>query len=251
MISTIYSRALKVLLKKPFRLWGISLLSALLIGVFTILCGPILGLALCIQLLITTSMTMIYLRGYRGEEVKCINLFDCFKDWATIKRVLGGMAWMGLWIFLWSLIPIVGIVFGIIRAYQYRLTPYILVTEPDVKPTEAIKVSAQRTQGYKGKMFLADLLVYVLIFVALLILSLLARIPFIGILFGIVQVLFVIAVIVLVGLFIGLIQAAFYEEITNPTIPTAPEASAKFCFNCGTPLAEDAAFCPNCGTKQE
>ena len=43
-------------------------------------------------------------------------------DLATIKRVLCGMGWMMLWIFLWSLIPIVGIVFGIIRTYEYRPT---------------------------------------------------------------------------------------------------------------------------------
>ena len=60
--------------------------------------------------------------------------------------------------FLWSLIPVVGIVFGVIRAYEYRFTPYILMTRDDVKPTEAIKVSKAETMGYKGKMFGADML---------------------------------------------------------------------------------------------
>ena len=72
--------------------------------------------------------------------------------------MLGGLAWMYLWIFLWSLIPVVGIVFGVIRAYEYRFTPYILMTRDDVKPTEAIKVSKAETMGYKGKMFGADML---------------------------------------------------------------------------------------------
>ena len=54
-----------------------------------------------------------------GIDIYCLcadlqirsDLFDCFRDWQTIKRVLAGMGWMILWIFLWSLIPIALIVF--------------------------------------------------------------------------------------------------------------------------------------------
>ncbi len=214
MIMALYKRAFSILMKKPLRLWGISLLYALLCGIGSALCGiaiPIFGLA--VTMLLATSMTMIFLHGYRGEEVHAVNLFDCFKDWATIKRVLCGMGWMLLWIFLWSLIPIVGIIFAIIRTYEYRLTPYILVLEPDVKPTDAIKISKERTKGWKGKMFGADILVYVLFYVVWLILLLLTRIPVAGVLFGIIMVLFVICFFALIGLFLGLVQAAFYEEI--------------------------------------
>ena len=95
MIKTIYSRALSVLMKKPLKLWGISLLSIFLCSVFTYLCGvAIPGLALAISVLMTTSMTMIYLSGYRGENVQTVQLFSCFKDWQTIKRVVLGMGWM-------------------------------------------------------------------------------------------------------------------------------------------------------------
>ena len=152
MILTIYKRALTVLMKKPFTLWGISLLEVLLSGVVSVLFGAIYGLALGINLLLDTSMIMIFLHGYRGDGVACVQLFDCFKDGATAKRVLGGMAWMKLWIFLWSLIPIAGIVFFFVKSYEYRLTPYILVTEPEISATEAIKESSKRTKGYKGKM---------------------------------------------------------------------------------------------------
>lgn len=251
MLKIIYNRALKVLLKKPLALWGISLLNVLLVSVLTGLCGalPILGIA--ISLLLNTSMTMVYLHGYRGEEVKAVQLFDSCKDWATVKRVLGGMSWMTLWVFLWGLIPIAGPIFAIIRTYEYRLVPYILVTEPDVAPTEAVKVSKERTNGYKGKMFLAELLTYVAIFVVTLVLGLLCAIPYIGVLFGIITFVFAIAVAALTPLFLGLVQAAFYEEITNPTIPVVHASSSVgvFCPNCGTPVAADSAFCPNCGTK--
>ncbi|MBP3672510.1 MAG: zinc-ribbon domain-containing protein [Oscillospiraceae bacterium] len=257
MILTIYKRALTVLMKKPFTLWGISLLEVLLSGVVSVLFGAIYGLALGINLLLDTSMIMIFLHGYRGDGVACVQLFDCFKDGATAKRVLGGMAWMKLWIFLWGLIPVVGPIFTIIRTYEYRLTPYILVTEPEISATEAMKVSAQRTKGYKGKMWLADILLPVIVVAIVLILALLGQIPYIGGLFIFVMVIFLLCYLALSPLYTGLIQAAFYEEIKNPTyvapvrIPQnygAPRA-ASYCPHCGSPLPPESKFCSNCGNK--
>ena len=248
MIFTIYRRVMAVLVQKPFRLWGISLLCALLTGVAWTFFGLIPGIPFAIALLLTASMAMVYLRGYRKEEVKCVQLFDAFKDGKTLKRVLGGMAWMELWIFLWALIPIVGIVFAIIRAYEYRLTPYILMTEPDVSATEAIKISKERTYGWKSKMFGADLLVLLLVLAAMLVLSLLALIPFIGVLFRIIGSLFALAVLVFLPLFLGLVRAAFYEEITNPTVEE-PKFLARYCPNCGTAVTPETIYCPNCGNQ--
>ena len=259
MIFTIYKRALAVLLKKPFALWGISLLEVLLTAVVTVLFGAIPGLALGINLLLSTSMTMIFLHGYRGDGVKSVQLFDCFKDGATAKRVLGGMLWMELWTFLWGLIPIVGPIFSIIRTYEYRLTPYILVTEPEISATEAMKVSSKRTKGYKCKMFGADILLWVIVLVIELVLGLLGSIPYIGVLFSLVLFLFTLCWSALSPLYTGLIQAAFYEEIKNPTyvapvyVPqnTSAPRGAAFCPNCGSPLLPDSKFCANCGNKLE
>ena len=66
-----------------------------------------------------------------------------------------------IFLVLWKyavLILIVGIIFATIRIYEYRLTPYILMLEPDVKPTEAIKLSKERTKGWKGKMSAPNIL---------------------------------------------------------------------------------------------
>lgn len=99
MIMMIYKRALAVLMRKPIKLWGISLLACFLTPVLTGLCGvAIPGLGLAISLLLSTSMLMVYLHGYRGEDVQVLQLFDCFKDWATVKRVVLGLAWMYLWV---------------------------------------------------------------------------------------------------------------------------------------------------------
>lgn len=218
MILTIYKRALAVLMKKPLKLWGISLLSIALTAVLTALCGvAIPGLGLAVSLLLSTSMLMVYLHGYRGENVEVLQLFDCFRDWNTVKRVVLGLAWMLLWIFLWGLIPVVGPVFAIIRTYEYRLTPYILITEPDVPLTEAIKVSARRTNGYKLKMWGAEVLFGVGIGVASallgLIVGLLAGIPLLGGVFVLAFAVVELAIAALSPLFLGLVQAAFYEEI--------------------------------------
>lgn len=225
MLMTIYKRALQVLLKKPFKLWGLSLLSILLSGVLSGLCGfaiPVLGIS--VSLLMSTAMTIIYLNGYRGEDVSAPQLFVCFKDWTTIKRVLLGSGWMTLWIFLWSLIPIVGPFIAIVRSYEYRLTPYILMLEPEVSITDAIKVSSQKTNGYKLQMWLADFVYVLIVIAALLIVGVFARIPYIGVLFGIVLFVMTIAFFALAPLFNGLVKSAFYEEITGAAANRAAAA---------------------------
>lgn len=213
MILNIYKKAAAVLLRKPILLWGLSLLSVILSSLASIACGIIPGLAIVISLLLNTSMTMVFLHGYRGEKIKSSMLFECFKDWATIKRVSCGLGWMLLWLIVWCMVPFVGPIVAIVKGYGWRLTPYILVYEPNVPIMDAIKVSAKRTKGYKGKMLGADLLVYGILFVAFFVLSLLSAIPYIGILFGLVTFLAYVIVALLLNLFMGLVQAAFYEEI--------------------------------------
>lgn len=257
MIISIYKKALSVLEKKPFRLWGISLMCILLVSLAYTLGGPVLLIGLCASIMLGTAMTVIYLKGFLGEEYSLDNLFDCFRDGNTAKRVLGGMGWMYLWVFIWSLIPIAGIVFGMIRSYEYRFTPYILMKEPEVGIKDAIKVSKERTNGYKGKMFGADLLWLVAFLIVLIILSCLSAVKFIGWLFLIVMIVLIVAVTLLSPLFLGLVQSAFYVEsekrrigspfYEEPSVETKREGPV--CPKCGSAVNETDTFCSSCGTK--
>lgn len=141
--------------------------------------------------------------------------------------MVGGMAWMSLWIFLWSLIPVVGIVFGVIRMYEYRFVPYILMTRDDVKPTDALRVSREQTMGYKGKMFWADVIPVLLWIAVALVLSLLGIIPYLGVLFRVILFLFNIVYGLFLNLFYGIQHAAFYAELQDaagpsPAAPVVP-----------------------------
>lgn len=274
MIKKIYGRAFTVLSRRPWKLWGLSLLAVLLVFLANALFGIIPGVGIALTFLFDAALVIVFLRGYLGEELHTVQLFDCFKDWKTIKRVLCGMGYMYLWVFLWSLIPVVGIVFGIIRAYEYRLTPYILVMEPDVPAAEAYKVSKQRTEGFKAKMFWADLLWVLIVCAAFLVLALLASIRYVGIVFAIAAFLLYLAWILFGTLFAGLIQAAFYVEIQRaagegpqfddsmnnppektrpapPVVPAAPIGDVKFCPQCGSRNPMSGKFCTTCGYKFE
>ncbi|MBR6451944.1 MAG: zinc ribbon domain-containing protein [Lachnospiraceae bacterium] len=207
----IMRRAFSVVLQKPFRLWGLSLLCALLSIIAYILGGPVVAIGFVISEVLTLGMEWIFLDGYRGEEVGSNQLFEPFHNF---WKSFGVMGWRDLWILLWALIPIAGPVFAIIKSYSYMLTPFIF-REGEYTPQDALKESMARTNGYKGKMFLTDLLIMLVIFIPALILSLLGLIPYVGIVFKIIYVLVMLVVAVFAPLYCGLVRAAWYDEITG------------------------------------
>ena len=270
MVSWICRNVRSVLQTKPWRLWGISLLAGLLtwLGVIGFVGVP--AVAFCLDLALTGSLALLFLEAYRGNAVESRDLFTPFRR-EQLPHLVGGMAWMSLWVFLWFLIPVAGLVLGPMKLYAYRFTPYILLTRPDVKATEAIQVSARETQGYRGKMFLVDLLIYGALILAALLLTGLAQIPWMGPLFYTLLVVVVLLAVFLIPLFTGLIRAGFYDEVQHcledpsystrfaPPTPPAytppaagqqpPQPGPQYCPICGQPAPKAARFCNNCGTK--
>ena len=209
MIQFVYQKVFNVIKEKPVVLWGTSLLSmllTLLATAFSVL--PIIFVP--IALVLWASMAVIYVKGYRGEAFVSQELFSGFSNFL---HVAGGMAWMLLWLVLWTLIPVVGPIILIVKSLSYSMTPYILMTQPQVSATEALKLSMKLTKGYKGNMFLTYLVFGVAVWIVCFILAMLTAIEALSMVFGFLLCLAVLLLVLFAPLFTGLLQAAFYDEI--------------------------------------
>ncbi len=211
-----YKKALDVILKKPIRLWGLSLLSALIVGLGYVLSLPTVLIGIIVAYLVSCGMAKVYLDGLKGEEVNSKQIFACFNK--GFLRIAAGMGWQSLWLIIWGLIPVAGPVLAVIKSYEYRFVPYILITKPEVAPMEALKLSQKMTEGKKTQMFLADICFGAAIGVVSFVLGLLGAIPFVGILFILISIVFIIVVSALSGIFQGLYQASFYEQAEQPEV---------------------------------
>lgn len=206
MFINAYRKALTVLAKKPIMLWGLSLLSSIIIGIVMGSCSliPIVGVA--IAGVISCGMCKVYIDGLFGKKVNSDQLFAGFTG--NFMRIAGGYLWMTLWMVIWCMVPVAGIV----KMYSYRFTPYILITRPDVTATQALRLSKQMTKGKKGQMFLADLCFILGVVIISAILGLLASIKFIGGIFGLILFVFILLVSLFSTVFAGLYSASFYVE---------------------------------------
>ena len=127
---------------------GWTLLASLLISV----CMAIPVTSLILAPVLTAGLSWFSLKVYRGETVNGGE--DIFVGFQNFGHVLGGMLWMELFTFLWSLLFIVP---GIIKGLSYSMTPYILIDQPEIGACDALKLSMQMTKGYKGRIFVMGL----------------------------------------------------------------------------------------------
>lgn len=200
-----YKGSLAILMKKPILLWGLTLLAQLL-SFLAVPFGVLPIISLPISWALSVGLSMLYLKGYRGNGVETDDVFVGFKNF---KHNVLGMGWMQLWTLIWLPVPIM----NIIKSYEYCFTPYILVEMPELSPTEALKKSKEMTAGYKLQMFLSDLLVGAGVTIIMLVLGVLAvEIPYIGLIFRLILFAFRIAVVLFAPIFLGLIRAGFYDH---------------------------------------
>ena len=90
----------------------------------------------------------------QGQRAAFSTLFsEGFRGEYYLRRV-GGIAWMYLFSFLWSLLFFIP---GIVKSYSYALTPYLLATHPDIGAKQALKLSMKLMNGKKGELFVLDL----------------------------------------------------------------------------------------------
>ena len=87
MVNTIYQKSFAALMKRPFRLWGISLLGALLCWLAGIGFAGILAVGFAIAWAIDVSLAMIFLHTYQtGEEPHTADLFQTFRKDRFLRR---------------------------------------------------------------------------------------------------------------------------------------------------------------------
>lgn len=98
--------------------------------------------------------------GGRSYFIKSAQNHDnrkCFGVAFNKRNYLGIVRTMfrtGIQLFLWSLLLIIP---GIIKAYSYRMVPYILADNPNIGAKNAIRLSNQMTDGHKFKIYVLDL----------------------------------------------------------------------------------------------
>lgn len=134
---------------------GATILAFIVIGAASGVSSFVGGLgALFVGPPIMVGLQYFSLWIYRGD-MPAPTIEDMFKTgFSDYGRKLGGILWMDLFIFLWSMLFVVP---GIIKALAYSFTPYILAEYPHVPATEAVKISMRMTNGHKGEIFMMSL----------------------------------------------------------------------------------------------
>ena len=107
------------------------------------------ALTILITLPLSFGYEVAFLRHVRGEEDDelVVRPFQAFKSYG---RYLGTSLLMALFVFLWSLLLIVP---GIIKAYSYAMTPFIMVDHPELDADDCIEKSKAMMKGYKWDYF--------------------------------------------------------------------------------------------------
>lgn len=99
---------------------------------------------------VNLGLTLYIVGLIDGGKPSITDIFTNAFDGRYYLRRVGGYAWMMLFTFLWSLLFVIP---GIVKAYSYALTPYILAKYPEVQAKEALKVSMKIMDGKKAELF--------------------------------------------------------------------------------------------------
>lgn len=94
-----------------------------------------------------------FFMGIREEEKTLDSLIFIYKS-GQLKNTIFTMFMKGLFQFLWSLLLVIP---GIIKAYEYRMIPYILSENPEISRQRAFEISKRMMMGNKWDTFVLDL----------------------------------------------------------------------------------------------
>ena len=123
-------------------------------GILAGIVGTIFAVALLIAL-IQLIIGFVVAAGYSkfnmnlvdGEESRVGNLFEYFPHWKTMLKA--GLLQV-LYVILWSMLFVIP---GIVAAFRYAMTYYILAENPELTASEAINRSKEMMNGNKWRLF--------------------------------------------------------------------------------------------------
>ena len=130
-------------------------LMILVIFAISFLCAfiPVVGsiITFIITPAFSLSICMFFLKLTKGEETSVKNVFDGFDK-------TGRALWLNILIavftFLWSLLLVIP---GIIKAYAYSMSFYVLADNPELTASEALAKSQKIMNGHKMDLFILEL----------------------------------------------------------------------------------------------
>ena len=109
------------------------------------------ALSLLIEIFLLLPLQVGFVNAFRKLLVKLdTNIVGNTFDFSNYWRKIGGMIWMSILTFFWSLLFIIP---GIVKAFSYAMTPFILDEYPELTPVEAIHRSRMMMKGHKFDLF--------------------------------------------------------------------------------------------------
>ncbi len=139
--------------------WLNAVLASLIYCGITSLASSTYGVVLlAISGALVFGLYLYYLSLVREKAGDFNLLFKAFsfsgKNLGLFGKTLGAYLLMSLYVFLWTLLLIIP---GIIAAYSYRMVFYLLIDDPELGVSEALRQSKKMMYGYKTKLFCLDL----------------------------------------------------------------------------------------------
>lgn len=134
--------------------WGVAILSVIIVGIISGICGVIPTVGGLISLVITGPLTLglvvVFSKLIKGEKAEIANVFDGFKNFVNsfLLYIL-----ITIFTFLWSLLFVIP---GIVMSYAYSMSYYILKDNPELSANEARKKSIEMMRGNKWRLFCLD-----------------------------------------------------------------------------------------------
>lgn len=138
---------------------GILFAITLIIGLISGVAGAVLSFfplgSLAVAIIITPafalSLIRVYVNLFGGKTPEAKDAFSGFDDfWSAFKVTF----LVGLYTFLWSLLFVIP---GIIKAYAYSMSLYILAENKGKSARECINESKAMTEGHKMELFVLEL----------------------------------------------------------------------------------------------